>query len=233
MNRVVLITGASSGIGAATARALAGRARLILAGRRRDALDTVAAAITASGGEALAVPGDLTADGMPARLVQAAVTRFGGLDAVVNNAGIFETAAIGAVDTEHLHRQWQINVAAPMLLVQAALPHLRGRRGGTIINLGSVAADAAFAGCGAYAGTKAALAAWTRCLREELRGTNVRVSLVVAGATATEIWPPSFADRRDRMCRPEDVAQAIRAILETPATASIDRIDVTPPGGPL
>jgi NADP-dependent 3-hydroxy acid dehydrogenase YdfG len=216
MNRVVLITGASSGIGAATARALAGRARLILAGRRRDALDTVAAAITASGGEALA-----------------AVTRFGGLDAVVNNAGIFETAAIGAVDTEHLHRQWQINVAAPMLLVQAALPHLRGRRGGTIINLGSVAADAAFAGCGAYAGTKAALAAWTRCLREELRGTNVRVSLVVAGATATEIWPPSFADRRDRMCRPEDVAQAIRAILETPATASIDRIDVTPPGGPL
>jgi NADP-dependent 3-hydroxy acid dehydrogenase YdfG len=233
MNRVVLITGASSGIGAAIARALAGRCRLALVARRRDRLESLCAEITAAGGEAQAVVADLTAADAPARVVAAAVQRFGGLDAVINNAGIFETAAIGGITAEHIDRLWRLNVQVPMLLTQAALPHLRGRRGGWIVNISSVAAEASFTGCGVYAGTKAALDAWSRCLREELRGTNVRVAVVAPGATDTEVWPAEWDAKRDRMSRAEDVAAAVRFVLEQPPTASIDRLVITPPGGAL
>ena len=234
MNRVVLLTGASSGIGAATARLLGASCRLVLVARRKDRLAEVVRSVVEAGGEAHGIVADLAAPGVPAGVVDEAVARCGGIDALVNNAGVFTTAAIGAIGPEHLDELWRINVAAPMLLTQAALPHLRGRRGGRIVNVSSQAADAAFTGCGVYSATKAALEAWSRVLREELRGTNVRVGVVAPGATDTEAWPETAkpADRT-RMSRAEDVAQAIRFILDAPATASIDRLLITPPGGPI
>jgi NADP-dependent 3-hydroxy acid dehydrogenase YdfG len=233
MNRVVIITGASSGIGAATALALAEHVRLVLVARRQDRLLELVQRVHALGGQAYAIAADLAGPTAPAQVVEKAVAHFGGVDALVNNAGLFETAAIGAINAEHLERLWRLNVQAPMLLAQAVLPHLRGRHGGWIVNVSSVAADAAFTGCGAYAATKAALEAWSRVLREELRGTNVRVGVVAPGATDTEIWPADSPFDRGRMCRASDVAAAIRFMLEAPASASIDRVVVAPPGGAL
>jgi NADP-dependent 3-hydroxy acid dehydrogenase YdfG len=135
MNRVVIISGASSGIGAATALALAEHVRLVLVARRRERLDELAARIRAAGGQALAIAIDLTAANAPTEVVAQAVAHYGSLDAVVNNAGVFETAAIGSISPDHLERLWRLNVAAPMLLTQAALVHLRGRNGGWIINI--------------------------------------------------------------------------------------------------
>lgn len=232
MNRVVIITGASSGIGAATARVLAEGYRLALVGRSKERLGEVVQQVVAAGGQAHGIVADLGDAGVPIRVVDQVVERFGGIDAVVNNAGVFETGAIGAITPEHLDRLWRINAQAPMLLTQAALPHLRGRRGGTIVNISSHAARAAFTGNGAYAATKAALEAWSRCLREELRGTNVRVGVVSPGATDTPAWGERRPDPA-RLCRAEDVAQAIRAVIEAPASASLDFIEIQPPGGPI
>ncbi len=229
MQSVVLITGASSGIGAATARLLATDHHLVLVGRRRDRLDALVAEL---GGQAIAIVADLAAEGGPARVVaevQAAGKRIAGL---VNNAGVFALANGDAITATHAEQQWRLNVLAPLLLTQAALPQLRAG-GGTIVNLSSVAVDAAFSGCGVYAGTKAALEAWSRCLREELRGSGVRVTVVAPGATDTDIWPVQMQVDRSRMCRAEDVAAVIRLALTLPTSASIDRVVVTPPGGPL
>lgn len=226
----VLITGATSGIGAATARLLAPDHRLVLVGRRTERL---AALVQELGGAAWGITADLTGESVPRRVIEEAISKSGRLDAIVNNAGIFQTAAIGALTPEHVEQQWRLNVLVPMLLTQSALPHLRGQRGGTIINVSSVAAEASFTGCGAYAASKAALEAWSRCLREELRGTNVRVTVVAPGATDTEIWPADSKHDRTRMCRAEDVAQVIRAAIVLPMSASIDRVSVAPPTGPL
>ena len=226
----VLITGATSGIGAATARALAPDHRLVLVGRRTERL---AALVQELGGVAWGITADLTGSDVPRRVIDEALAKAGRLDAIVNNAGIYATAAIGALTPEHVQELWHLNVLVPMLMTQAALPHLRGARGGTIVNISSVAAEAAFTGCGAYAASKAALEAWSRCLREELRGTNVRVTVVVPGATDTEIWPDGVALERTRMCRASDVAAVIRLAITMPGTASVDRIIVAPPSGPF
>ena len=233
MNRAVLITGASSGIGAATALALSEHMRLVLVARRRDRLDALVAKIAAAGGRAWAVIADLEKPGEPERVVAEAVRLSGGIDAVVNNAGVFLAAGVGDINAAHLERQWRLNVQAPILVAQAAVPHLAARGGGTIVNVSSVAAEATFVGCSAYSATKAALDCWSRIAREELRSKRIRIGVIAPGATATEIWSAESTFDRTKMCRAEDIAQAIRAMIEAPASASIDRMVITPPSGAL
>jgi NADP-dependent 3-hydroxy acid dehydrogenase YdfG len=234
MNRVVLLTGASSGIGAATAVALAEHFRLALVARRRELLTELVQSIRSRGGEAHAIVEDVTAAGGPERIVAAAVRHHGQIDALVNNAGTFATATTESMTPEHVRSLLALDLEAPMLMARAALPELRKRPGGWIVNVSSVAADATFAGCGAYTAAKAGLEAWSRVLREELRQANIRVGVVAPGATDTAAWPEGQrTDHAKRMCRPEDVAQAIRFVLEAPSSASIDRVVVAPPAGPL
>lgn len=225
MHRTVLITGASSGIGAAVARALAGRFRLILVARRADRLQSLAREV----GDAVVVAADL-AD--PVAIPRVAAACVGGLDGLINNAGVFATAACADITAEHLDRMQAINVRAPMLLTAACLPHLRP--GATIVNVSSRVVDEAFAGCGAYTATKCALEGWSRILAEEVRPRRIRVGIVAPGATDTEIWPPSYGTaNRARMVRAADVAEAIRLMIEAHPAASFDRIAVTPQAGAL
>jgi NADP-dependent 3-hydroxy acid dehydrogenase YdfG len=233
MKRSVIITGASSGIGAATALALATTSRLLLVARRGQRLSGVAARVVAAGGEAACCAIDLTADGASTVVVDAALVRFGAIDAVVHNAGAFATAPVAGIDAAHAERLWRLNVLAPMALTAAAVPSLRRSTSAWIITVSSIAADGAFPGTGAYAGSKAALEAWSRVAREELRADRIRVGVVVPGATDTDVWGETHAGERGRMCRADDIASAIRFMLDAPSSASIDRLVVTPPGGPL
>jgi len=233
MARVVMITGASSGIGEATALALAGGWRLALIARRAERLHHLAQRIAQQGGEAEVIDLDLVADGAPAQAVQRCVARFGRVDALINNAGAFATAPAAQITAAHSERLWRLNVQAPMLLTAAALPHLVGRPDGNriVVNVSSIAAESTFPGCGVYSATKAAIDCWSRILREELRGQGVRVAVVAPGATHTEAFPGDLPYDTKRMCRADDIAQVIRTVLEAPATASIDRVVVMPPGG--
>lgn len=229
---IALITGASSGIGAATALALSPGWKVAVCARRGDRLAKLCARITAAGGEALAIVGDLTHEDGPQRAVAMTVERFGGIDALINNAGAFAVAELSAMNREHMQRLWVLNVQAPMLMAQAALPHLQ-RSKGIIVNVSSVAADATFSGCGMYSATKAAIETWSRIVREELRAAQVRVSVVAPGATATEAFPGDLAIDPARLCRADDIAGAIRFLVSQPMTATVDRLVIAPPGGPL
>ena len=230
MRRTALITGASAGIGAATALALAPSWNLVLVARRRERLAALVERIAAVGGQAWAVDADLARPEEAQRVVTDAVNLAGGLDALVNNAGIFTAAPVDAVDAAHVATMFPLNLRAPMLLASAAIPHL-AVRSGTIINVTSVAVDAAFPGCAAYAASKAGLEAWSRVAREELRSRRIRVGVIAPGATDSEVWPAETTFDRTRMCRVEDIAAAIKFMLEAPPTTSIDRLVVTPPGG--
>ena len=230
MRKTVLITGASSGIGAATALALASTWDVVLVARRRERLQSIAERITAVGGKAWVIAADLTVPSEPQRVMAQAVTLAGGLDALVNNAGMFTTATVATVTAEHIAALWQLNVQVPMVLSAAAIPHLAAS-GGAIINVSSAAVDATFAGCAVYTATKSALETWSRIAREELRSKHIRVGVIAPGATDTEVWPANSSFDRSRMCRADDVAQAIRLMLETPAQSSIDRLTVTPAAG--
>lgn len=220
----ILVTGASSGIGAAVARLFAPRHRLILVARRRDRLEALAGQLGAR-----AVVADLaTAEGLAA--ATAAVD--GPLHALINNAGVFALAATDAIDRTHLDRLWRINVDAPILLTAALLPRLAA--GGCVVNISSTVVDNAFKDCAVYTASKCALEGWCRVLREELRPRRIRVGIVAPGATDTEVWPADFAGAdRSRMVRAEDVAEAVRLMVEAPPATAFDRIAVTPASGAL
>ena len=222
---MIVITGASSGIGTAIARACRGRPMLLVA-RRADRLAQVCTELP--GAEALVL--DLGASTAPATL-SAAIAARGGCDALVNNAGIFAMRPVAEFDAEHVHDLISLDLVAPMLLTAAVLPHLRD--GGTIINISSIAAEADFSGCAAYSAAKAGLEAFSRSLRQELRPRRIRVSVVAPGPTDTEVWPADHRPPAHRLCRAEDVAAAVRLCLDASPSASIDRIAVMPALGPL
>ena len=221
--RIVLITGASSGIGRALALRLAGSARLALVARRGDRLADLAALITARGGQSLAIPADLAAPGGPEAAVSAVEQAWGRIDAVVNNAGLLRgDDAAGGIEA-----QVAINLAAPVRLIAAALPALRRSRG-CIINVSSLAAVRVYQGCGIYSATKAGLEAWSRCLREEQRSAGIRVCVVAPGSVDTAFWEGGDAAFRSSICSPDDIARCIAFCLDLPPTMAVEHLVVAP-----
>jgi NAD(P)-dependent dehydrogenase (short-subunit alcohol dehydrogenase family) len=166
--QTILVTGASRGLGAATARLVAEiGANVALMARSTDDLEAVADSILASGGQALTVAGDVSRAADCQRAIAETVERFGGLDGVVNNAGVLRPIApIADGDPRAWERNLAVNVLGPFLITQAALPHLR-QRGGRVINVSTGAAVRAVRGFGAYCAAKAALNHFTRVLAEE------------------------------------------------------------------
>ena len=231
-NRVVVITGASSGIGAATARRLASSSRLLLVARREQRLQELVQRISDEGGAAQALALDITAANAPASIVAACQEHYGGMDVLINNAGVFCTADLAHSDDQMISQVLDLNVRVPMALAREALPLLAAGGGGWMINVSSVAATTPFPGCGVYAASKAALEQWSAVIREELRAQGVRVSIIAPGATDTEVWDGRDISRQG-MCRAEDVAAAIHYSLDQAPTVSVDRVVVTPPAGAL
>lgn len=185
--KVVFITGASSGIGAAAARAYANAgARVVCAARRTDRLEELVRELERKGHEALAVRCDVRDEQSIREAVDQAVLRFGGIDVLVNNAGVGLYGPIAELTPEKLHENFEINVYGVLRCIQAALPHLRRRGGGQIVNVSSVLGHRALPGMGGYCASKFALNALTESMRTELKSDGIDVILISPGITETE-----------------------------------------------
>jgi NADP-dependent 3-hydroxy acid dehydrogenase YdfG len=180
---VCIVTGASSGIGEATARLFAGRgATVVLAARRADRLERLATELPGS----LAVETDVTAPGQIERLVERTVEAFGRIDVLVNNAGQGLHVPILDLRPDDLRAVFELNVVAPLRAMQAVVPHLRDRPAGAIVNVSSATTLRVFPGLGGYAATKAALNLLSETARLELAEARVAVSVVYPSVTASE-----------------------------------------------
>lgn len=211
---IAVVTGASSGIGAATARRLAREpgARLVLVARREDRLRALSDEI----GGATVVAADLTADDAPERIAAVVEREHGRLDLLVNNAGAFWRGDFAERGFEDVRRHMAINFDAVVRLTEALLPTLQRSAPSALVNVVSPSARAGFSGAGAYAASKFALAAWSDALHVEERRRGVHVGLVVPGLFATEIFGSDATPERSRRfpppSRPEKAAEAIVAV---------------------
>jgi short-subunit dehydrogenase len=182
--KVAVVTGASSGIGEATARELAARgASVVLASRAVDRLEALRRGISASGGLAVAVETDVSDRNSVGAMVRRAVGEFGSLDVLVNNAGLGLSGRISEVRAEDLRHVFEVNTVGPLTCIQAALPHMG--EGGRIINVSSVVGKRAIPKVGAYCATKSALNALTDALRVEVAARGISVTSVYPGTTRT------------------------------------------------
>jgi len=184
--KVAIVTGASKGIGAAIAKALAaeGASVVVNYASSKAGADKVVAAITAAGGKAVAVGGDVSKASEAQGLVDAAIKNFGRLDILVNNSGVYEFAPIESVTEESFHKLFNINVLGLLLTTQAAVKHLG--EGSSIINIGSAVSRITPANSSVYTGTKGAVDAITGVLSRELGSRKVRVNTLNPGIVETE-----------------------------------------------
>jgi NADP-dependent 3-hydroxy acid dehydrogenase YdfG len=241
---VALVTGASSGIGAATARALAAEgATVALAARRRDRLDELAAGIAADGGRALACEADVTGEGAPSALVERVVGELGRLDTLVNSAGLMLLGPATEAPLQEWERMVQLNVAAILACAHSALPHLLAaaedspRGVSDMVNVSSTAGRQVKPGSGVYNLTKHGLGAFSESLRMEVSRRHLRVSLIEPGATDTELRthlrPEIRARQQERFASMQplaagDVAESILHIVTRPRHVMINEILIRP-----
>jgi len=212
VNKAVLITGASSGIGAAIAEVFARQgAHVALSARSAHKLQALAASL---GSSALSIPADMTDPAQVRRMVETTVERFGRLDILINNAGVGMYAPVATMLPEHFTRLVSTNWLGPVYAIQSAVPHMRKQGGGQIINISSVAGKVAIPWMGAYCSTKFALNALSDTLRLELARDRIQVISVCPGRIATPFGRNAFRDPGYRPLPPsgisaDRVAQAV------------------------
>ncbi len=187
-NKVVVITGASSGLGEATARHLAERgASVVLGARRSDRIDTLAMELTAEGHKAKAVPTDVTDYNQVKNLVDLAVREFGRIDVMLNNAGLMPLAPLERLKIDEWERMIDVNIKGVLYGIAAALPHMKAQRSGHIINVSSVYGHVVDPGATVYCATKFAVRALSEGLRREVKPYNIRTTVISPGAVSTEL----------------------------------------------
>jgi NADP-dependent 3-hydroxy acid dehydrogenase YdfG len=238
-DRVALVTGASSGIGEATALRLAeAGARVAVAARRRDRLEHVAARIREHGGEALVVEADFGIESEAQRAVRETESAFGRLDILVNNAGVMYLEPVIEADLARWRHMFEINVLGLIAATQAALPGMRDRRDGHIVNIASTAGRFATPNGAAYCATKFGVVAFSESLRKEIYRDRIRISVVEPGVVETELrehigheatqkaindWANSM-----RQLQSDDVARAILYCVTQPPHVCINEILMRP-----
>jgi NADP-dependent 3-hydroxy acid dehydrogenase YdfG len=241
---VALVTGASSGIGEATALALAAQgATVALAARRVDRLETLAGKIRAEGGTVLVLEADITVHAEAVGVVERTVAELGRLDTLVNNAGLMLLGPAVGADTDDWSRMMEINVNALMWCTHTALPHLLSaaeqgpRRVADVVNVSSVAGRFPRSGSAAYNGTKFAVNGFSEGLRQEVTERFVRVSVVEPGATQSELRTHNTSEMQALMERrfgdtqlleAQDVADAIVFVVTRPRHMAVNEVLIRP-----
>ncbi len=236
--RVALVTGASSGIGEATARALASAgARVAAVARRRDRLEALA---RGSGGAVLCEMADVSTEEGARGAVAFAVRAFGRLDLLVNNAGVMLLGPVEGADPGDFRRMVDLNLLGVMYATHAALPHFLAAGKGDVVVVSSVAGKVARGGFAGYSASKFGVSAFAEALRQEMGPRGVRVTLVVPGLVATELADhvthgPSRRAIEERMAaltplRPEDVAGAVLYAVSQPPHVAVGEIVIRPTG---
>jgi NADP-dependent 3-hydroxy acid dehydrogenase YdfG len=241
---VALVTGASSGIGAATAAALVSQgAAVALAARRKDRLDALAGAIREQGGTVLVLESDITGERQAREAVERTVAELGRLDTLINNAGVMLLGPVEGAPLSEWQQMVELNVLGLLYCAHAALPHLlraaenSPRRVADLVNVSSVAGRVARKGSGVYNLTKHGVGAFSEALRQEVATRHVRVSLVEPGATATELAGHNRAEVLEtmrarftglEMMQAEDIADAITYIVTRPRHVAINELLIRP-----
>jgi clavulanate-9-aldehyde reductase len=238
--QVVAVTGASSGIGEATALACASAgAAVALAARRADRIEALAARIEKDGGRALAVPTDVGEETQARAFVERAHAELGRLDALVNNAGVMLLGPIANAPTEEWRRMIDANVFGVLYCTHAALPLMAEQGSGHIVNVSSVAGRVARAGSGVYNLTKFGVGAFSESLRQEGVPLGVRVTLVEPGAVATELPGHNRPEVLEQMAKrfqgvtplgAEDIANAVLYAIGQPPNVSVNEVLIRPSG---
>ena len=219
--QVGLVTGASRGIGLAIAQSLAGAgADVALAARGKKDLD---AAVKAVGGTARGYPTDIRSAAECSALVESAVRDFGRLDVLVNNAGVGVFRKVADMTVEEWDTVLRTNLDSLFYMTHAALPHMK-KRGGWIINIGSLAGKNAFPEGAAYNASKFGLIGFSEALMQEVRHDDIRVSYIMPGSVATE----GFSGVADWKIQPEDIGRIVLDLLATPERTLPSRIEVRP-----
>ena len=204
--KVVVITGASSGLGEATARMLSAHGAVVVLGARRvDRIEALAKELSDAGGKALALQTDVTRAADVQRLVDATVEKFGRIDVLVNNAGLMPSSPLERLKIADWDRMIDVNIKGVLYGIAAALPHMKAQKGGHIVNVSSVAGHRVRAGTAVYSATQHAVRVLTEGLRQEVKPYDIRTTIVSPGAVATEL-PDSITEA--------DVQAGVKAFYE-------------------
>lgn len=236
--KVALITGASSGIGEATALALAAEgAKVALVARRADKLEQLEKQITSSGGQALSITTDVSDEAQINEMVQKAKEHFGSVDILVNNAGVMLTGSIESADTSDWRRMIEIDLLGLMYATHAVLPLMKAQGGGHIVNISSVAGRVASANFAVYNAAKFGVVAFSDALRKEVYKDKIRVTVIEPGAVATELTNQITNESKQQVdeiyqsvtpLESEDIAGAIIYAVTQPSRVNVNEILIMP-----
>jgi NADP-dependent 3-hydroxy acid dehydrogenase YdfG len=237
--KVALVTGASSGIGAATAVALAAAgATVAMSARRADRLAGLVAQIEAAGGKALALAGDMAKEADAIKAVDDTVAQLGRIDILINSAGIMESGGIEGADLDLYRKVMDINLMGTVYTCRAAIPHMIKQGVGDMVTISSLAGRKGGPMTNAYSASKHAVNSMTDALRQELGDRNIRVSILMPGATKTEVgdsitdpnWRKAIQAHvsKEGAVMPEEIAETLVFMLAMPRHVNISEITVRP-----
>jgi NADP-dependent 3-hydroxy acid dehydrogenase YdfG len=240
-DKIAVVTGASSGIGEATARQLADKgAIVVLLARRKDRLENLSKEIAKAGGEAYVIEADVTDKDACQKAVDKCLKKYGQIDILVNNAGVMLLGLTNAAPLEEWESMIQVNLLGLLYMTYAALPSMRKRKAGHVVNISSVAGRTATAGSAVYNATKWGVNAFTEALRQELveEKTNIRTTLIEPGAVLTELISHNRPESREvikarvgaikKRLDAEDIARAIVYALSQPPHVNVNEILIRP-----
>jgi 3-oxoacyl-[acyl-carrier protein] reductase len=225
---VAIITGSSRGIGFAVAQAFVARGmQVVISARKEDELKNAAAALE-SGANVHAVRADIRKPADAERLIKESVGRFGGVDVLVNNAGVGKFANVADFSLDDWQQVLETNVSGVFYCTRAAIPEMKRRGGGYIINISSLAGKNAFAGGAAYCASKAALNAFSEALMQEVRHDNIRVSSVMPGSVSTGFGDRGVGGEADWKIAPEHVAEVVVDLVTLNPRSLASRVELRP-----
>jgi NADP-dependent 3-hydroxy acid dehydrogenase YdfG len=238
-DNVAIVTGASSGIGEATAKALADEgAKVVLAARRIEELEALADRIESNGGDALVVPTDVTDEDDIDSLVETTTAEYGRIDVLVNNAGVMLVEPLERASRSNLQQMVEVNLLGLMNLTHAVLPVMQEQGSGHVVNVSSVAGRRARANFSGYNATKFGVNAFTEAVRQEVTTQNIRTTVIEPGAVETELPThitdeqilEQFAEMEMPTLAPDDIARAIVYATSQPPHVDVTEMMVMPTG---